>query len=277
MFEKVKAWYNRRWISKKKNKFASLILTSLFIVGILLCIVVFNLFSIPVINPLVEQTLIPIPLSGWFGDMTSNIPDFSIGFYLRCTGTLAAGVPAKISAIGYVNTENQIDTKTMKQVDRIVVSLKLALAYPYRNESNTLPYNPGIPASNEVNLIHINGTNRYEGNSTIIFWANPGDYAPTIMIVEGNQGYTNDFPLTNVHVEPASELQNEKYSRINLLLTYSFVYFAVVEVLNLYYEHRGSEDNPQQHLNSGDNITEEKTVPKNIKREGESKPRQSHN
>jgi len=38
----------------------------------------FQFVFYPVINPLVEQTLIPIPLSGWFGDMTSNIPDLAL-------------------------------------------------------------------------------------------------------------------------------------------------------------------------------------------------------
>lgn len=155
-------------------------------------------------------------------------PDIDIGVWLHYHGVLTAGKEVTVTATGHLDTPLAMTT-----VELVDVGFKFALAYPPQNETN------GLPATASVNLIRypipslkIWSPNLTEQEPSHIYWADAGDYAPTIVVTYWNHTNVQGvFPNTAVHVEPRSETVSENFSCVNTGLTYALVVFGVIEIV----------------------------------------------
>ena len=206
----------------KRKKIVSI----LFLIGIIyITFIVFITiadFRIPFFNPPEEERTIPIPLKLYYANITP-IPDIEICLFLQYEGILVEGKEVTLSAIGYLNTPKAMNTT------HIEVGLRLCYAYPSQYDDK------GMPVGGSLWLFP-DGEGKLYGNSTTAYWATPGDYAPMAVMHEPNRITPIEFPLTNVHVEPASALLAEKYNHINLGLSYAFFYFGLIGAIYICFD-----------------------------------------
>jgi len=210
----------------RQHLFAKAVLVGMIVVLALIINAAVDIVKIPLLNPSDDKNILPLGISWWLGNET-EIPDVEIDMSLNYTGTLVAGKPVLLSAFGYVANPNGED------ISFVEVGITLSLAFPPSND------NRSRPQDGPLTINRVNGTDELAFNSTMIYFPTEGDYSPIVIPVYYNHiGYHYPLSYAPIHVLPESELTAEKYSRINLILTYAIIVFAFFEAFHLYLEHR---------------------------------------
>ena len=156
---------------------------------------------------------------------------------MRYYGTLVAG--KQITLSGYTLLESPL---SLSLTDGRVFFTQ-ALMFPPKNDSDNIPENSILYSKN-------NGNGQLVGDSVSIYFPNPGDYRCTTDYYNGTAIYqsTPKEGVIEIHVEPESTLLAAKFNRVNLGLSFAFVYFGFLEALYLWIDHRKKRKDKQAEL-----------------------------
>ena len=216
--------------------FALFLVTLLLYVGLYVGANIFNYkISFLNINPPDETYEIPLTIS--------HPPTIGTGFYienssstiyirivLRYNGILAERQPILLSASGTLSPQ------LAEEVFSISVGFVGALPYSENDEIITIGSGWGIslkPTSKAPNIGISLGAG-LEGSSEVISFPVQGDYYPIINIFYDDFTTVREsYELHRLHVSGAETLRQERYSRINTVLSLSVFLFACVEIIHL--------------------------------------------
>lgn len=170
---------------------------------------------------------------------------------------LAEEVPAKISAIGNLNSSYAGiisyvfvgfvgSTPYDSNLNVRMVGFHFPYIELYRNYNGTNPFGNGILIT---------------GSPVVIVWHDQGDYAPIMVIWFNNSTtITETFPHQTVHVNSADVARSERYNRVNEAVSVALVLFGFIEGYKILRE----TDEPKNQSN--DSAIEPKTTRKPPKR-----------
>jgi hypothetical protein len=209
---------------KKSRYFADAILLGMIITAIYIGTVVLDI-RLP--DP---ENTIPIIVDYHIGSSNLDplaLADIHIEANLTFTGTLVVGKEATLNANAFAGTPlGQSFTSG-------AVLIHGSMPYALKEDNNN-----GQPIFNTV-LLHKDSSGKLVGDSVKIYFVASGEY-PLAFSFE-NSTTTLDFhesAMSMVSVEPASELQTEKFNRINIGIAFALIYFAFIEGFKTYLEYR---------------------------------------
>jgi hypothetical protein len=215
------------------------------------------------VNPPDSENRIPFSLNVQLPNSTEV--DIIIAVLLRFNGTLVVGKEVLLNATAYLETP-----RAQLTIQELRFGIQLELNYPVHIEPN------GTADSHDIILQHEAGTNTMIGKTNHYCWPNSGSYAPVLGVTYFNDPtlHVTTFPLSNVYVEPMSQLQVEKHNRVDEALTYALVYFGFMEAYSIYRDIKEKDLATEKGLdertakNKGDadkhNVDEKRTPPKDV-------------
>lgn len=213
-------------------------------------LIVLKDWRIEYINPPDEKNQIPLWIAIFFHGTTptaySPSPDVNLAVFLRFDGTLTAGKGVHVNAFGNATSAATVNNE---QIQLIVISFWVSLAFPAHNDSHGVPISIAL-ALNRVS----NQSNEFrdQASGIDIYWPIPGDFAPIITFqTQHYASQSEPSSLYAVHVEPASVAMSEKFNRVTQGLTIVLTAFAFVEAIslaseNLKEEKPSGQTNPTQ-------------------------------
>ncbi len=206
-------------MKKIKHYFAYLIFIGIIIIITFYSFVIVTDIRIPHLNPPDEEKFMPIPIDLYLRDITGT-PDIEICLFVHYEGVLVAGKGVTLTAIGYINNPEATN------ITHINIGLKLMESYPYQTDDRGMPIKPILKIIND-------GTGKLTGDSIEVYWTNPGDYYPTIVIYTNDMMYPHEASTNVINIASESTLLAEKYNRINMGLSIAFFYFAFIGAIYL--------------------------------------------
>jgi len=185
------------------------------------------------LNPPPPPTLIIIPMliPPAITNETVPWPDLYLGISLQANGTIAEGVEVILAGSGQIASYNY-----NLRFNDIQIFFQESLPWQLKKKptlSNVQQWPTGIVL--QRNLTNTSDMNLLpNANNTEIYFPAAGDYSPTVLISFNREKpieYTYD--AIKIHVASSSDIQNAKLIRINTLLSYALVVFAVIESISI--------------------------------------------
>lgn len=210
---KVKQWYNRRWLSKKKQKLAYLTLAGIVIMTL------YVLLTVTGIYPPEQENTVPLKMTIWWGPMTIE-PDIEITVSTKSIGPLVVGQKATISGIGYIRNQSLLG------ITKVDFGFRNSFAYPPENNDRgfSVDYNA---------TLYNDGTGKLTGTSVTIYFPTAGSYNPVFQFWTANMTYPIEYQYSTITVSPATELTAERTNNVNSALSIALFYFGLIEAVSL--------------------------------------------
>ncbi len=204
-------------------------------------------------NPSPEENTIPIILP--YPDATTvSLPgtNFGVTFMLDYKGTLGENTPIQIvnaSCISYLpDTSLKVSvgfSQAINMEDKHIVTSGAGIigwggAWCVTFEDSNVPQNFSDNVVVDIHLIS-------PKEEKEIYFPVAGDYSPIILVSrQGQDTVQYTYSQVKVHVLPASEVEAERISRLNLGLTFAFLGFAMIGGILGVYELIGKQEKSAQ-------------------------------
>jgi len=220
--------------SKKKRRYiAYFFLLFTFFIGFYVIVNVINL-KIAYLNPPYKEYKIVIPLvypsTGVLLSVNSNETIY-VEITLKYTGYLIERQPVTIEAGGTLSPE------LSEQISTISVGFEGAL--PYSEDYEVSPIGPpfasiSLHPTEKSPLRSISLGAGLSGDPIKIEWPVQGDYHPTIVIFYKNfQVIQYDYEQYRLPVSSSRVMRQERYSRINNVLSMVLFMFSLIEAASI--------------------------------------------
>lgn len=181
--------------------------------------------------PLSASFIIPMMIPPAITNSTFPRPDLYLAISLRANGTIAEGVEVILAATGMIASHDYY-----LRFYGVEIFFRDAIAWQFKNSPSlskaigwpqVITLNRDWKNQNDPNLVAYY-------NNTEIYFPVAGDYSPTVLIIFKLQppiGYTYDD--IKIHVASSFDIANAKAAKVNNLLTFALVVFAIIESVSI--------------------------------------------
>jgi hypothetical protein len=158
--------------------------------------------------------------------INSSQPNVALQIKLFYNGTMVEGQPVLMSVIGSISMD-------AKQISSVNIGFEGATPYSPEGDVWGTP-NYGVtlePTEKQIPLAFSYGTT-LAGKSALLVWQVQGDYRPSIIIHYVNRTIeptVYQYMSYHLHIDNAGVLKQERYNRINWLMTVAIFLFTIIE------------------------------------------------